>query len=144
MNKLPEPRIWMGEVARVMVCEGITFREAVADLRLPLTPSECDAVRRRAEFEDTLRDAKLKHQSSIGDNPNLNKSAAIGIMQLAIEKLLEEGEYMDAIVGVEKLAKVAGWIGAESTVNVFAGMTARDIEEARIRVKRELQPSGNA
>lgn len=134
----------MKQIAELMVREGLQFREAVLELHLALTPQECDAVKNRAEFQNILRDEKLQYQTGIGDNPLRSKAAALGLMHIAIEKLMEAGEYDKAISGIEKLSKLEGWIGNESTINVFAGLSARDIEAAKERLNgtgRATKPS---
>lgn len=119
-----------------MVRDGLTFREATLELHLALTPIECDAVKNRSEFQDILRDENLKYQTGVGDNLNRTKSSALGMLHLALENLMKEGEYAQVISGIEKLAKIEGWIGGDSTVNVFAGLSARDIDEAKERLKK--------
>jgi hypothetical protein len=55
-------------------------------------------------------------------------------MEVLIDCLMREGEYDKAAAAIEKLGKLEGWVGGDSNVNVFAGLSARDIAEARERL----------
>lgn len=135
---LPEPDAWMRRVAELMARDSISFKEAVIALNLPLTAGECEAVRRRGEFEEILFEETQKFRTLMADSPSATKSAAIGMLLMAAEKLFHQGDYDKAAVVVEKLAKLQGWIGSESNINIIAGMTAKDIELAKDKIKAQI------
>lgn len=136
--KLPEPASWMRKVAELMARDGNTFREAVTALSLPLTPGECESVRRRGDFEEILFEETQRYRSMLAESPEATKSAAIGMLQMAAERLFSKGEYSQAAVVIEKMARIRGWLGAESNINIIAGMTAKDIAEAKERIKAQI------
>lgn len=126
-----------------MVREGISLRMAVMKLGRDLDAAECDVIFKRKAFQETLREEQNKHYSAVAQIPGRSKTSAIGLLLVAIERLALEGEWAQVIAGVEKLAKLEGWVGAETNVNVFAGLTAKDISEARERIKNQIDnPSG--
>ena len=77
----------------------------------------------------------------IANDPTRTKSVVLGQLVVLADKLTREGEYDKAAGVLEKLAKLEGWQGADSNVNIFAGLTAKDIAEARARITKGL-PGG--
>lgn len=121
-----------------MVRNSVSFSQAANDLKLPLSPTECEKVVKRKEFQQILRQEKNAFRQEVANEPGRTKSTAVGMMVLAIENLITEGEWDKAVAAIEKLAKLEGWLGAESNVNIFAGMTARDIATEKERILKEL------
>lgn len=136
--QLPEPEQWMRKVAQIMARDGMSFKEAVVALNLPLTAGECEAVRRRGEFEEILFAETQNFRTQIAESPSATKSSAIGMLLMAAEKLFNQGDYDKAAVVIEKIAKIQGWIGSESNINIIAGMTAKDIELAKERIRAQI------
>jgi hypothetical protein len=132
----------MTQVAELMVRDGMSFKEAVNELHLPLTPGECDAVKNRAVFQDILLKAQHTHRESLANMPERSKASAIGLALLSLEKLFQEGEWREVIAGVEKIGKMEGWIGGETNINVFSGLTQTDIKKAKERIAQQLVESG--
>lgn len=112
----------------------MSFGQAAQELGIELTPLEVDRQSRRREFHEIYRAEKNKHYQAIANDPSRTKSVAIGKLEELIDKLMREGEHDKAAAVIEKLAKLEGWQGGDSNVNVFAGLTARDIAEARTRI----------
>jgi len=121
-----------------MVSGGASFLQAVTELEIPIDPDEAEATSKRKEFKAILRSEKNKYLQMVANDPTLTKSVVIGFLYTLAVKLENEGEHDKAAGVLEKLAKLAGWQGAESNVNVFAGLTAKDIAEARSRITAEL------
>lgn len=124
-----------------------SLKEAANALDIGWTPKECEIIYKRKEFQSLLRQAKYKFYSEVSNTPTANKSAALGMAWFAVEQLLLAGEYDKVISAVEKIGKLAGWIGAESNINVFAGLTAKDIEIQREKLLAQIEssrPSGIA
>lgn len=121
-----------------MVRNSVSFSQAANDLKLPLSPTECEKVVKRKEFQQILRQEKNAFRQEVANEPGRTKSTAVGMMVLAIENLITEGEWDKAVAAIEKLAKLEGWIGADSNVNIFAGLTARDIAEAKQKLTEQV------
>lgn len=129
---------WFVQVAERMVSGGASFLQAAVELGIPVDPDEADATSRRKEFQSILRSERNKYLQGVANDPTLTKSVVVGFLYTLAVKLEREGEHDKAAGVLEKLAKLAGWQGAESNVNVFAGLTAKDIAEARSRIAAEL------
>lgn len=118
-----------------MVRGNMSLKQAAVEVGHPLDPDEAEKVSRRRDFQEILRVEKNKYYATIANDPSRTKSTAIGKMEMLIDKLIVAGEYDKAGVLIEKLGKLEGWTGAESNVNIFSGLTARDIAEARDRLE---------
>lgn len=117
-----------------MVRTKMNFHQAATELGIQLDPIESDRTARRREFQDILRVERNKLYQSVANDPSRSKATSIGKMEILIENLISEGEYDKAGQLIERLAKLEGWVGGDSNVNVFAGLTARDIAEAKERI----------
>jgi hypothetical protein len=56
-------------------------------------------------------------------------------MWVLADRLIAEGEFEKAAGVLDKLSKMEGWSGNEGNINIFSGLTARDIAEARDRIR---------
>jgi len=142
--KLPSkpytPPAWYRPAAELMARNSLSLKQAVSELKVQITPEECELVSRRKEFQQILREERNKFHTEVADQPGRNKSTALGMMQVAIEKLMVEGEWDKAVAAIEKLAKLEGWVGSDSNINIFSGLTARDIAEAKERISKQIEP----
>jgi hypothetical protein len=131
---------WEPQAAELMVAEGISLKEAISQLQVPLTTDECQTIQRRKSFRDLLRAARTRLHNEIGSDPSRNKEALIGQLQLQADNLEASGEYDKAAEVLFKIAKVKNYLGDEQTVNVFAGLTAKDFDAIRKRLS-EAKPT---
>ena len=130
---------WEPQAADLMVTEGISLKEAITQLQVPLTSDECQTIQRRKSFRDLLRSARTRLHNEIGSDPSRNKEALIGQLQVQADNLEASGEYDKAAEVLFKIAKVKNYLGDEQTVNVFAGLTAKDFDAIRKRLsEREV------
>lgn len=104
---------------------------------------EATRVWKRKEFQDIYLRAVNQVRADLANTPGRNKATAVGMLLQSIEQLFKAGEYKEVITGIDKLAKLEGWVGADSNVNIFAGLTARDIAEQKERILREIDSSRN-
>lgn len=114
-----------------------SLKESALDLSISLDHDEISRIERRKEFQEILKAEKNKYYAMTANDPSRTKSTVLGMMWINAERLMAEGEHEKASVTLEKLAKVAGWVTADSNINVFADLTARDIEEARAKILKE-------
>ena len=120
-----------------MVQNQMSFAQAVKDLKLPLEGYECDVLQKRADFKKVLRQEKYAFASDVANTPGRNKSTVVGMMMVAADNLLSEGEWEKAASVLEKIAKLEGMVNGDN-VTIFAGLTARDIEDARVRLQEQI------
>lgn len=127
----------MPEAAEIMVREAKSFKEAITQLGVPLTTAEAENVSRRSTFRKLLARARDRFYLEVGSNPGLTKDKVSGQMQALADKLEAEGESDKAAEVLFKLSKLKGWIGEAGNVNVFAGLTQKDIDEMRAKLNGE-------
>lgn len=137
MSSKPEP--YLNELADVMVQEGLSCRDAAATLGLPLTTEEINNLERRKSFKELLYERRHQYWLQIGANPLASKEALIGQIKQLADKMALDGEYDKATEALFKLAKIAGWVGAETNVNVFGSLTAKEFAELKAKVEAKLQ-----
>lgn len=131
---------WFVQVAEEMVRNDISLKQAAMDLEIQLDPDEVARIERRKEFQEILRSEQNKYFAAVANDPTRTKSVVLGKMVVQAELLHKQGDFDKAAVVLEKVAKIEGWTGADQNVNIFAGLTARDIAEAKARIAEEVKP----
>lgn len=134
--KLHRSPSWYVQVAEGMARNGLSLKEAAHEIGLELDLSEVSRLQRDKEFQEILRNEENKYAAAVANDPSRTKSVAIGKMWLMADKLEREGDHEKAAVVIEKIAKMEGWAGAEGNVNIFSGLTAKDIQEAKARISQ--------
>lgn len=132
-NPLYSPA-WFHQAAEVMVRTQCSLKAAALEVGHPLDPDEADKVSRRRDFQEILRIEKNKFYQGIANDPSRTKSVIVGQMWFLADRLISEGEYERAAGVLDKLAKMEGWAGNEANINIFSGLSQRDIQEARERL----------
>jgi hypothetical protein len=134
-------RTRLHRIAAKMVRQKVSLRQAVVDLNLdPVTPEEAIRLEESPAFQECFTKELYRFFKELGEDVDRNKGALVGEMLYCVRKLTEEGSYDKALEGLFKIARVEGHVGGESNVNVFANVTAKDIEEAR----KELSKNGKS
>jgi hypothetical protein len=111
------------------------LKQASAEVGHPLDGDEADKVSRRRDFQEIFRIEKNKFYAGVANDPSRTKSVVLGQMWHLADKLIAGGEFEKAAGVLDKLSKMEGWSGNEGNINIFSGLTARDIAEARDRLK---------
>jgi hypothetical protein len=130
---------WMLEAAELMARTGISLSGAVTQLGLIKSIDECNVLLRRATFQRVLWESRHRFFSELGSNPNYKKESAIGKLLSLSEKLETEGKFDAAAEVVFKIAKMNGWTGPESTVNVFGDLSQKDIDNIRKKLSKPAE-----
>lgn len=136
-RKQEEP--WYQRVAEIMVREGRNIRQAADECDLRLAPEELISIERNKTFQRVLWTERHRFYNDLAKDPTLCKQSLIGQMMFLIQKLIEEGEYDKALTGGMQLAKVQGFVGPEQQVNIFGGVTPKDLDEARKAIVERLK-----
>ena len=134
---------WFVQAAEVMVRTQCSLKQAALEVGHPLDPDEADKVSRRRDFQEILRVEKNKFYASVANDPSRTKSVVLGQMWVLADRLIAEGEFEKAAGVLDKLSKMEGWSGNEGNINIFSGLTARDIAEARDRLKEKSSGSAD-
>src|SRR5690242_1202712 len=114
-----------------MVRQGITLRQAAADLGQMLTVEEAEDAFRRRSFTRLLWAARNRWFAEIAEDPERSKAAKIGQLEILAKKLEDEGAHDKAAEVIFKIAKIEGWLTPDSTVNVFGSLSAKEFAEVR-------------
>lgn len=135
---------WYQSAVEAIAREGVTLRQYVANAELALTSIECERIFKSKRFQELLRAEREKYQSEIATTPGRNKTSLLGLAYMLIWKLIEEAQWDKAILGIEKLSKIEGWQGADTNVNIFAGITAQDIDKMKAELRLSEKESKKA
>jgi hypothetical protein len=130
---------WYRLAAAVMARNSCGLKQAAFEIDKQLTAEECEIVARRVEFQEILLEEEDKYRGNLATRPSRSKEVAVGIMLEAIDKLMKQGDYDKAATAIEKLAKLEGWTSGESNINIFSGVTARDIAHEREKLEQKLR-----
>lgn len=125
----------MFDAAEIMVRESKSLAQAVTDLGISLSTADVKKIGVRPSFQRLLWDARNKWNREVADIPSRTKQSTIGQLQLIAEKLVQEGNYDKAAEVLFKLAKLEGWVGDASTVNVFGNLSNAELEKLKTKVK---------
>jgi hypothetical protein len=64
-------------------------------------------------------------------------------LSILAQKLEDEGSPDKAAEALFKMAKLAGWLEAEATVSVIAGLTSKELEEAKRKIQTRMASEGD-
>ena len=118
-----------------MARESLTLAEAATRLHVPITREEAAKTFKTKSFQSLLRSERLRYYAEVGRDPEWSRKTAIGQLLVCIQSLMAEGMYDKAAEVILKATKVEGWLGNETQVTVFNGLTARDFEAIRAKLK---------
>jgi len=133
---------WNLAAVELMAREGMTLQEAVDHLGLGLTSDVVNGVLRRKQFNRLLWDARNKYHNELAQNPNLKKDTIIGKLVALAQRLEDQGAYDKAAEALLKAAKVAGFVGPESTVSVFGELSQSDLDQIRKKLEEGASVQG--
>jgi hypothetical protein len=137
----PTPRqcpAWFVQVAEEMARNNSALKVAALDIGVTLDPAEAERIGRRKDFQEILRIERNKYHAAVGNDPTRTKSTVIGMMWIAAERLAREGEHEKSAQVLERVAKIEGWAGADTNVNVFGDLTAKDLNEAQKKLEERI------
>ena len=126
---------WYLEAADIMVRQGKNLRQAAQDLNVSLTVEEADTLFRRKSFQAVVRQARLRFHQEVANDPGRCKATLIGNLLIIAQALTDEGDHKKAAEVLFQVAKIEGYVGSESNVNIFANLNAENFAELRNRIK---------
>jgi hypothetical protein len=121
--------------AELIAREGLTLAEALTRLSQPITKESAAKLFRTKQFQALLRAERLRFYAEVGRNPEWSRKTAIGQLLVCIQELMSAGEYDKAAEVILKATKVEGWLGNETAVTVFNGLSQQQLEQIRSRLK---------
>jgi hypothetical protein len=140
--RMPRPatvEAWLPDAIELMAQNGCSLREATMQLGIAITSEEALVIERRKSFNRAIWEARHRYFNDLASNPNWKKDTAIGKLMSLAQKLEDEGDHDKAAEVLFKAAKMAGWVGPESTVSVFGELSQRDLDAIRETVARDTR-----
>lgn len=124
---------WFSSAAEKVVREGKNLYRVLIELNLDagITQKEAESIYLGKEFQLELRLARNRYFTEMAKDANFGKDMAVGAMLVCIDRLMTEGKHDKALDGLQKLAKLKGWLESDVTVNVLGKLSDKDIEEAK-------------
>src|SRR5208283_8016 len=122
---------WLIEAVELMVQNGLSLKQAAMDLNKDVTSAEAELILRRRSFNRLLWEARHRYFANLGNSPNFKKETIIGKLLSLAQKLEDEGDSAKAADSLFKAAKIAGFVGPESTVSVFGELSQSDLNSIR-------------
>lgn len=126
---------WHLEAAELMARTGMTLYDAAGELGINITSQECEATCRRKSFNRLLWEHRHRYFNALANDPSFKKDTIIGKLVSLAQKLEDKGDYDKAAEAILKAAKVAGFVGPESTVSVFGELSQADLDSIRRKVE---------
>jgi hypothetical protein len=121
-----------------MARTGVSLEEAATELGQAITSGECRNILRRKSFNRLLWENRHRYFNQLSQDPNFKKDSILGKLIYLAQKLEDEGAYDKAAEAVLKAAKVAGFVGPESTVSVFGELSQADLDAIRRKLEGDL------
>ena len=137
-NKEAKLEAWLLEAIEMMARTGMSLAEAAAELNIIKTPLECETILRRKSFHRMLRESRNRYNNERATDPNFKKDTIVGRLISLSQKLEDEGAFDKAAEAVLKAAKVAGFVGPESTVSVFGSLSQADLDAIRKKLEGDV------
>src|SRR5690242_14126578 len=134
---------WHAEAIEIMVRTGCSLKQAAIELGVEISREDCDILLRRRSFNRRLWEERHRYFGQLATSPNFKKETIIGKLLALAQKLEDEGEHAKASDSLFKAAKIAGFVGPESTVSVFGELSQRDLEAIRESVKAKPSTTVN-
>jgi hypothetical protein len=133
---------WNLEAAELMARNGLSLAQAVSELGIEITSDDVSNVLRRRSFTKLLWEARHRYFNELANNPNFKKDTIIGKLVSLAQRLEDQGDYDKAAEAILKAAKVAGFVGPESTVSVFGELSQSDLDQIRKKLEEGATSKG--
>lgn len=128
---------WHLEAAMCMARTGQSLGQVATELGQKLTVDEAAALLRKVSFQRLLFEERNRYFALLGADPNFKKETAVGKMLDLAKKLEEVGEFDRAADTIFKVSKMQGWVGPESTVNVFGELSQKDLDDIKEKIAKQ-------
>jgi hypothetical protein len=137
-NVIPLPE-WIPNACELMVKYDLSLRQAAAELGKDISIEEAETLKDRKLFKEQLEQARLANYAEIGSSSLLTKEAVVGQIYKLAARLAADHEDYKAADAYLKLAKTAGFVGAEAPPSVLSTLTQSKLDEVRQRIRQMKQ-----
>lgn len=133
---------WYARVAEIMAKRDCNIQQACFEEDLPVTTLEADEHFKSPAFQTLLRRARAKHYAEVADDPaSHSKRIVVGKLIKAAELLTSNGSHDKAAEVLHKVCKIEGWDKSDNQMNLFGGVTAKDLEEMKAKLEKTNEPA---
>lgn len=144
-NEPLETEQWLTEVVDLMLSERLPFLAASTILfpERTLSPTDAAAIQRRTSFRNLLAAATRRYYAERGSPADTDKTVLVGSMMDDAKRLRDAGKPKEASEVVASAAKILGYVGADTNVNLFGEVSHADLQRklSEVRAKRAAEPS---
>ena len=120
-----------------MAREGVTLREAATRLKAAISTEDAANLFRTKGFQRLLRQERNRYFAEVGQDGEWRRKTAIGMLLHCCQQLMQNGEFDKAAEVILKASRVEGWLGSETSVNVFAGLSQRELDSLQAKIKEK-------
>jgi hypothetical protein len=137
MARREQEEPYFSRLAEYMVREDKDIFVSATELELGLTSAECAKVTKNKTFQKLLRGYRNELYNELARDPRRSKDTLVGKAIFSIEKLMEAEQYDKAMTGILSLAKIEGYVGSDTNVNVFSGLSTKDMADLKAKLKKD-------
>lgn len=130
---------WYQPAAEMVAREGVTLKEAASRLAVPADSQEIGNLWRSKLFQRLLRAERHRYFLEVGSSPEWRRKTAVGMLLDCAQRLMEEGSFDKAAEVILKASRVEGWLDSEQTVNVFAGLSQKDLDNVKAKLNAQIE-----
>ena len=128
------------QIIETMLRDRVNLLQAATLLGFSETPSSAFGHSRRKSFQELHVLMSRSHFAALGSNFDTDKRVLIGMFMDDAKRLRDMGKPKEASEVIEKAGKMLGYVGADSTVNIFQDMSGADLQRAieKVRERRNI------
>lgn len=139
----PKAEPWFQRVAEKMVRESKTLLDCCVELGIPMTSKDAFNTERKKSFQQCIQGERNRYYAELANDPARTKNSLIGALLLVINRLMDEGKWRDASEALLKLAKIEGWVGEGTQINILKELTDSQLKAIERSILPQL-PATNA
>ena len=131
---MPKPKTsetWYSDAIRLMIEERLDFATAASFCGENLSPEDAANHQRRDAFKAIHVKISREYYENKSTPAQHSKSRLIGEMRDITQRLLLTNRLKEAADVITQTAKIEGFIGPESTTNIFSNLTGDDLVKMR-------------
>lgn len=126
-----------------MVREGKGLFLVATEMELGVTKKQSDEILKDPEFQRTLRGEKLRFYRELASDPGRSKQSNIGTLLFLCDQLIAKEQFDKAANVLMSVMKAEGQLEDKTTVNVFADLSAKELEEIRVKAGKRAHELAN-
>jgi hypothetical protein len=134
---------WYQKACQKMIRENKSLFYVSNEENLGLTAKQCEDLLRDTEFQNTLRGEKLRYYRELASDPGRSKQSNIGALLYLADQLMANKSFDKAANVIMSVMKAEGQLNDNTSINVFADLTAKDLATMREKVEKKANAIAN-